>query len=168
MNQKPKTTSGTAIVFVVAIVVGVHIALISSGTVRNPFVAPVNKQPATIEQALHELQATLHSIQSTPISQSSTKVEKLTSQPDQDAFLTMQQQIDATFDAQTLEYRLHRLRNDLVPELERLEREVLATSPREGLTPVDGKLSQMRIIGDLRREMSDKIALLERQRAALR
>jgi hypothetical protein len=168
MIQNRKPASGTVLAFVLTFVFGIGVALVSTGTVRNPFDPVGNKQPATIEQALQELQTTLQSIQSTPPTRSSTKSKNFTSQNSPDAFLTVQQQIDATFDAQALDYRIHRLRNDLVPELERLERDVLAGSETVILSPAENRLSQLRIMGELRREMNEKIASLERQRATLR
>lgn len=168
MNQNTKPTSGNAVVFLIASGLGIIIALVSSGTVRNPFVASQTSQPATIEQALNDLQSTLRSIQDKPINQSLKKDQISTSLPARDAFSITQKLIDETLDAQALDYRLHRLRNDLVPELERLERDVLAVSPSVSFSPAESKLSQIRIIGDLRREMSEKIASLERQRATLR
>lgn len=160
--------------FAIALTIGAFLGLGAIATksdlnsnIRNP------QGARNVDQALSELQETMRTIQASTFASTTSLVHIPTEAVSSDPLLEKHRENEADLEVQQIDLRLHRLNHDLMPELERLEQELLPNGvpPSLGMASHESagtKLKQLKVIDDLRRELREKIGSLERQRATLR
>jgi len=172
MNKTIPSHTANGWTLVIASAIGALIGF-TAIVAKSTFNLSTHQGTSNVDHALSQLQETVRAIQTSTFAPTTTKAQTGNDAKLNDPLLEKHRQNQAGLEVQQIDLRLHRLYHDLVPELDRLEQEIL---PQEVLTSLGSssnesagaKAKQLKVIDDLRRELREKIALLERQKAMLR